>query len=237
MVGLGNLAFQAQLLDMALSVVQTGRIFHTNINISIYIYLADFSYISRTVAFSILESVSQKTILIPILQDLEGTLDLYLKYWLNCMKISAKDAQKRNISSTLVNYCYLWYITEFHSKLVPEEYLIAIFILWYLSLSLETGGFCAPVLLYTLKEIIEASLTQNTETDEVANLFHAVQTVFQKVLECVARRLKKQQEEGIQVSYYTQNCYLICRWIHIFYANVLDTLRLLFKSTSDEIFH
>lgn len=80
MVGLGNLAFQAQLLDMALSVVQTGRIFHTNINISIYIYLADFSYISRTVAFSILESVSQKTILIPILQDLEGTLDLYLKY-------------------------------------------------------------------------------------------------------------------------------------------------------------
>ncbi|NXY67458.1 CNDG2 protein, partial [Glareola pratincola] len=63
----------------------------------------------------------------------------------------------------------------------------------------ERGGFCAPVLLYSLKAIIEASLTQNTETDEVANLFHAVQTVFQKVLECVARRLKKQQEEGIQL--------------------------------------
>ncbi|XP_050747216.1 condensin-2 complex subunit G2 isoform X2 [Gymnogyps californianus] len=63
----------------------------------------------------------------------------------------------------------------------------------------ERGDFCAPVLLYALKEIIEASLTQNTETDEVANLFHAVQTVFQKVLECVARRLKKQQEEGIQL--------------------------------------
>ncbi|NXA16942.1 CNDG2 protein, partial [Ibidorhyncha struthersii] len=63
----------------------------------------------------------------------------------------------------------------------------------------ERGGFCAPLLLYTLKEIIEASLTQNTETDEVANLLHAVQTVFQKVLECVARRLKKQQEEGIQL--------------------------------------
>ncbi|KFV58398.1 Condensin-2 complex subunit G2, partial [Gavia stellata] len=61
------------------------------------------------------------------------------------------------------------------------------------------GGFCAPVLLYALKEIIEASLTQNMETDEVANLFHAVQTVFQKVLECVACRLKKQQEEGIQL--------------------------------------
>ncbi|KAM6102154.1 condensin-2 complex subunit G2 isoform 2-T2 [Theristicus caerulescens] len=63
----------------------------------------------------------------------------------------------------------------------------------------ERGGFCAPVVLYALKEIIEASLTQNTETDEVANLFHAVQTVFQKVLECVARTLKKQQEEGIQL--------------------------------------
>ncbi|NXK52784.1 CNDG2 protein, partial [Chauna torquata] len=63
----------------------------------------------------------------------------------------------------------------------------------------ERGGFCIPVLLSALKEIIEASLTQNTETHEVANLLHAVHTVFQKVLECVACRLKKQQEEGIQL--------------------------------------
>ncbi|NXP21695.1 CNDG2 protein, partial [Scytalopus superciliaris] len=63
----------------------------------------------------------------------------------------------------------------------------------------ERGGFCAPVLLCALKEIIEASLTQNTETDEVANLFHTVQNILQKVLECVARRLQKQQEEGIQL--------------------------------------
>uniref|UniRef100_A0A8B9MAH1 Condensin-2 complex subunit G2 n=1 Tax=Accipiter nisus TaxID=211598 RepID=A0A8B9MAH1_9AVES len=63
----------------------------------------------------------------------------------------------------------------------------------------ERGGFCAPLLLYALKEIIEASLSHNTETDEVANLFHAVQTAFQKVLECVACRLKKEQEEGIQL--------------------------------------
>ncbi|NWQ76745.1 CNDG2 protein, partial [Columbina picui] len=63
----------------------------------------------------------------------------------------------------------------------------------------ERGGFCAPVLLYALKEIIEASLTQNTETDEVANLFQAVQTTFQKVLECVARSLKKQQKAGFQL--------------------------------------
>ncbi|NXI35121.1 CNDG2 protein, partial [Galbula dea] len=63
----------------------------------------------------------------------------------------------------------------------------------------ERGGFCAPVLLYALKEITEASLTQNSETDEVADLSHAVQTVFQKVLDCVSHQLKKQQEEGIQL--------------------------------------
>ncbi|KFP23537.1 Condensin-2 complex subunit G2, partial [Colius striatus] len=63
----------------------------------------------------------------------------------------------------------------------------------------ERGGFCAPILLYTLKEIIEASLTQNPEADEMANLFHTIQTIFQKVLECVAHGLKKQQEKGIQL--------------------------------------
>ncbi|XP_068790390.1 condensin-2 complex subunit G2 [Struthio camelus] len=63
----------------------------------------------------------------------------------------------------------------------------------------ERGGFCIPVLLCALKEIIEASLTLNIDTDEMADLLHAVQTVFQKVLECVARRLKKQQEEGLQL--------------------------------------
>ncbi|NXV02076.1 CNDG2 protein, partial [Cettia cetti] len=63
----------------------------------------------------------------------------------------------------------------------------------------ERGGFCAPVLLCALKEIIEASLNKNTETEEVTNLFHALQNVFQKILECVAHRLKKEQEEGIQL--------------------------------------
>ncbi|NWV79923.1 CNDG2 protein, partial [Dasyornis broadbenti] len=64
----------------------------------------------------------------------------------------------------------------------------------------ERGGFCAPVLLCALKEIIEASVTQNTETDEVTNLFHTLQNVFQKILECLACRVKKQQEEGIQLT-------------------------------------
>ncbi|NXT64568.1 CNDG2 protein, partial [Chaetops frenatus] len=63
----------------------------------------------------------------------------------------------------------------------------------------ERGAFCAPVLLCALKEIIEASLTQNTETEEVTNLFNTLQNVFQKILECVALRFKKQQEEGIQL--------------------------------------
>ncbi|NXY56383.1 CNDG2 protein, partial [Callaeas wilsoni] len=63
----------------------------------------------------------------------------------------------------------------------------------------ERGGCCAPVLLCALKEIIEASLTQNMETEEVTNLFHTLQNVFQKILECVALRLKKEQDEGIQL--------------------------------------
>ncbi|NXG68089.1 CNDG2 protein, partial [Baryphthengus martii] len=96
----------------------------------------------------------------------------------------------------------------------------------------ERGGFCAPVLLCALKEIIEASLTQNTETDEVANLFHAVQTVFQKVLECVARRLKKQREEGIQLIHSIQMplgefIHVVQRWHSSFPAvhqGVLSTL-------------
>ncbi|NXR74238.1 CNDG2 protein, partial [Pycnonotus jocosus] len=62
----------------------------------------------------------------------------------------------------------------------------------------ERGGFCAPVLLRALKEIVEASLNQNTETEEVTNLFHTLQNVFQKILECVAHRLEKKQE-GIQL--------------------------------------
>uniref|UniRef100_A0A669PHK8 Non-SMC condensin II complex subunit G2 n=1 Tax=Phasianus colchicus TaxID=9054 RepID=A0A669PHK8_PHACC len=61
------------------------------------------------------------------------------------------------------------------------------------------GAFCAPVLLCALKEITEASLTQSTEVDEVANVLHAVQTTFQKVLECVASRIKEQCGEGIQL--------------------------------------
>ncbi|NWW34221.1 CNDG2 protein, partial [Panurus biarmicus] len=68
-----------------------------------------------------------------------------------------------------------------------------------LILQTERGGFCAPVLLCALKEIIEASLNQNTEAEEVTNLFHTLQNVFQKILECVAHRLKKEQEEGIQL--------------------------------------
>ncbi|XP_063271825.1 condensin-2 complex subunit G2 [Prinia subflava] len=63
----------------------------------------------------------------------------------------------------------------------------------------ERGGFCAPVLLCALKEIIEASINQNTETEEVTNLLHTLQNVFQKILECVAHRLKREQKEGIQL--------------------------------------
>lgn len=58
--------------------------------------------------------LKKSTILISMLQEfLEGGLGLYLKYWLNCMKISAKGAQKLNVLSRLGNYSCLWYIAEF----------------------------------------------------------------------------------------------------------------------------
>lgn len=88
---------------------------------------------------------------------------------------------------------------------------ITTFVLWYLSLSLGGGGFCAPVLLCVLKEIIEATLNQNTETEEVTNLFNTLQNVFQKILEHVAHKLKKEQEKGIQVLYHSSNCYTIVK--------------------------
>lgn len=78
------------------------------------------------------------------------------------------------------------------------------FQLYFLDMALSViqtarGAFCTPVLLCALKEITEASLTQSTEVDEVANVLHAVQTIFQKVLECVASRIKEQPGEGIQL--------------------------------------
>ncbi|OXB80273.1 UNVERIFIED_CONTAM: hypothetical protein H355_013671, partial [Colinus virginianus] len=76
------------------------------------------------------------------------------------------------------------------------------------------GGFCTPVLLCALKEITEASLTQSTETDEVGSVLQAVQTVFQKVLECVAIKIKEEQEEGIQVFLLTS--LPVCRQILTF---------------------
>ncbi|KAG6939107.1 non-SMC condensin II complex subunit G2 L homeolog [Chelydra serpentina] len=64
----------------------------------------------------------------------------------------------------------------------------------------ERSCFCIPTLLCVLKEITEASLSQNIDTDEeVATFLHAVQALFQKILECVARRLRKQREEGLQL--------------------------------------
>uniref|UniRef100_A0A663DVN4 Non-SMC condensin II complex subunit G2 n=1 Tax=Aquila chrysaetos chrysaetos TaxID=223781 RepID=A0A663DVN4_AQUCH len=110
------------------------------------------------------------------------------------------DISKHNIVSELIIQAYLAVCKDVImvslGNLTFQAHLLDIALS---VIQTERGGFCAPLLLYALKEIIEASLTQNTETDEVANLFHAVQTVFQKVLECVACRLKKKREEGIQL--------------------------------------
>ncbi|XP_038611676.1 condensin-2 complex subunit G2 [Tachyglossus aculeatus] len=59
----------------------------------------------------------------------------------------------------------------------------------------ERGSFCVPVLLNALKDIIAIFSVHNTYSDEeVTVIFDAVQKVFQKMLECVVRSLKKKQE-------------------------------------------
>ncbi|XP_006018613.1 condensin-2 complex subunit G2 isoform X2 [Alligator sinensis] len=118
----------------------------------------------------------------------------------------------------------------------------------------ERGYFSIPSLLCVLKEITEASLAQNIDTnEEVAALLHAVQTVFQKALECVARRLKKQREEGLQLIHsiqvplgefvHTVQCWhSACPAVHhgvlstLLAATVVEISHMLRKTSNEEEF-
>ncbi|KYO46926.1 condensin-2 complex subunit G2 [Alligator mississippiensis] len=118
----------------------------------------------------------------------------------------------------------------------------------------ERGYFSIPSLLCVLKEITEASLAQNIDTnEEVAALLHAVQTVFQKALECVARRLKKQREEGLQLIHsiqvplgefvHTVQCWhSACPAVHhgvlstLLAATVVEISHMLQKTSNEEEF-
>ncbi|POI35559.1 hypothetical protein CIB84_000689, partial [Bambusicola thoracicus] len=70
------------------------------------------------------------------------------------------------------------------------------FQLYFLDMALaviQTGTKCSA-------NVNTSIYNWSTEVDEVANVLHAVQTIFQKVLECVASRIKEQPGEGIQAS-------------------------------------
>ncbi|KAG8506100.1 Condensin-2 complex subunit G2 [Galemys pyrenaicus] len=67
------------------------------------------------------------------------------------------------------------------------------------------GYFYVTLLLGILKEVTGSSWVPKTDSDEeVAALFDAVQKVFQKMLECMARSFRKQPEEGLRLLYSVQ---------------------------------
>nr|XP_033787484.1 condensin-2 complex subunit G2 isoform X1 [Geotrypetes seraphini]XP_033787486.1 condensin-2 complex subunit G2 isoform X1 [Geotrypetes seraphini]XP_033787487.1 condensin-2 complex subunit G2 isoform X1 [Geotrypetes seraphini] len=65
----------------------------------------------------------------------------------------------------------------------------------------EKGWFCIPLLLSILKELVEIYLVQNIQSanEETTTYLAAVQKIFQKILENVARRLRKHREEALQL--------------------------------------
>lgn len=67
--------------------------------------------------------------------------------------------------------------------------------------STEHGSFCMPMLLSVLKEVTETCLSQtmNATNEDATALLEAVQKLFQKVLETVARKLRKQRDEALQL--------------------------------------
>ncbi|KAH0627584.1 hypothetical protein JD844_003492 [Phrynosoma platyrhinos] len=87
------------------------------------------------------------------------------------------------------------------------------------------GCVFIPVLLGILREMVEASLALNTDSDHLAEHFDDIQKMFQKILECMALRLRRQEEEGIRLIHSVQeplgefihtvqNCSLTCPTVH-----------------------
>ncbi|XP_073533783.1 condensin-2 complex subunit G2 [Phyllobates terribilis] len=81
---------------------------------------------------------------------------------------------------------------EFHAQILQIAILI---------IQSEKFYNCLPVLMSVLKEITEVCLAQkmsNTAT-ELEKHLDAIQTVFHKALETAARRLRRQQDEALQL--------------------------------------
>uniref|UniRef100_A0A4W5KSR1 Uncharacterized protein n=1 Tax=Hucho hucho TaxID=62062 RepID=A0A4W5KSR1_9TELE len=61
----------------------------------------------------------------------------------------------------------------------------------------EKGYLCVPLLLFVLTEVVENYVPENQAQDDQSSIILSVVTnVFQKILEVMARRLRKDPEEG-----------------------------------------
>ncbi|XP_060104048.1 condensin-2 complex subunit G2 [Heteronotia binoei] len=91
---------------------------------------------------------------------------------------------------------------------------------------IDRGCVFIPVLLCILKEMVEASLVHHLDSNgEVAELLDNMQKMFQRILECLAIRLRSHREEGIQLIHsvqeplrefihVVQGCAVTCPVIH-----------------------
>ncbi|KAG5850328.1 hypothetical protein ANANG_G00081060 [Anguilla anguilla] len=89
--------------------------------------------------------------------------------------------------------------------LADEEFKGQVLHLCSVVLLSEKGYQCLPQLLSVLKEVAEDCLAQSAQTpsDQLSVLLSVVANVFQKVLETVARTLRKQPEEGLLLCHST----------------------------------
>ncbi|KAL8164934.1 UNVERIFIED_CONTAM: hypothetical protein K2H54_017316 [Gekko kuhli] len=90
----------------------------------------------------------------------------------------------------------------------------------------DGGCVFIPVLLCILKEMVEASLVHHLDSSgQVAELLDHMQKMFQRILECLAIRLRNLREEGIQLIHsvqeplgefihVVQGCAVTCPVIH-----------------------
>ncbi|XP_048367247.1 condensin-2 complex subunit G2-like isoform X1 [Sphaerodactylus townsendi] len=90
----------------------------------------------------------------------------------------------------------------------------------------DRGYVFIPILLCILKEMVEASLAHPLESSgHMAELLDNVQNMFQRILECLAIRLRNRREEGIQLIrsvqeplgefiHLVQGCAVTCPVIH-----------------------
>ncbi|XP_042332474.1 condensin-2 complex subunit G2 isoform X2 [Sceloporus undulatus] len=94
------------------------------------------------------------------------------------------------------------------------------------------GCVFIPVLLGILREMVEASLALNTDSDHFMELLDNIQKMFQKILECMALQLRRQQEKGIRLIqsvqeplgefiHIVQSCSMTCSAV---YHGVLSSL-------------